>query len=130
MTWWNDYVGIKFVDQGRDRSGCDCAGLVCLVYSEQLNRDIGAQFGFYDSNDASQTAELFADASKDWDQVTEPQDFDVVRLIVQNEPCHVGIVCNGGKSVLNVRKSTRAVIEPLDARPWNARIDSFWRYPA
>lgn len=34
--WVNDYVGIPFVDGGRTREGCDCYGLVCLVFAEQF----------------------------------------------------------------------------------------------
>lgn len=125
--WWNAFVGIPFKNGGRDRAGCDCAGLVCLVYQELLKLDVGIDFGFYNAEDRYTAEQLIDSASRHWTEVTEPQDLDVVRLLVHGDPCHVGIVCNGGKSVLNVRARVNAIIEPLDRDPWKRRIHSFHR---
>ena len=127
MSWWNDYVGIPYRDAGRAQTGCDCAGLVVLVYKERLGIDLADEFGFYDPQDSKQSADLLQQVSRGWQKVEEPQDFDVVKLLVMNDPCHVGIVCNGGKSVLNTRLHVNAVIEPLHTGKWATRIDSFWR---
>jgi probable lipoprotein NlpC len=126
-SWWNNYVGIPYKDGGRDRTGCDCAGLVCLIYKEQLGIDVDHDFGFYDPADRTHSVELLDDLSKDWQEVQEPRDFDVVRLRVFSDPCHLGIIVNGGNHILNIRKGVRAVIEPLNRRPWSTRIDSYWR---
>lgn len=133
MSWWNDYVGIPYKDGGRERDGADCAGLVCLVYREQLKLDVDESFGFYDPDNREEASGLLKKASDKWLPV-EPEDvkeFDVVRLKIYSDPCHVGIVfkCDDGLRVLNVRKGVNAVIEPLDAQPWSTRIDSFWRKP-
>src|SRR5512144_1011435 len=34
-AWVAEYVGIPFVDLGRDRQGCDCWGLVRLILAGQ-----------------------------------------------------------------------------------------------
>lgn len=127
MSWWNDFVGVPFKNGGRDRQGCDCAGLVCLVYQELLGVDVGVDFGFYDSEDRYTAEQLIDAASVNWTEIEKPQDFDVVRLCIHGDPCHVGIICNGGKSILNVRAGVNAVIEPLYRDPWKRRTHSFWR---
>lgn len=125
--WWNDYVGIKFVNGGRDRNGCDCAGLVCLVYRELLQLDVSQHFGFYDATDRQQAADLLLRASREWNEVQTPADFDVALLRELGTPCHVGIVCNKGRSILHVQAGINAVIQDLSA--WTGHIDSFWRQP-
>ena len=34
-AWAGAYVGIPYVDHGRDRAGCDCWGLVRLIIAER-----------------------------------------------------------------------------------------------
>lgn len=36
MIWSDRFIGIPFEDHGRARAGCDCWGLVCLIYQEEL----------------------------------------------------------------------------------------------
>ena len=55
IMWFEDYVGIPFVDLGRDRSGIDCYGLIRLLYSERLSVEMpdyqyerGADFSLFE----------------------------------------------------------------------------------
>lgn len=127
--WWNDYVGLPYKDMGRDGSGVDCAGLVCLVYRELKGINLDQEFGFYDPMNRAQAAELIQKVSAGWHQVEHPQDFDVAKLLIVKceEPSHLGIVVNGGKSLLNVREKIGTVIEPIRGGIWEGRIHSYWR---
>lgn len=125
--WWNSYVGIKFAPQGRTREGCDCAGLACLVYREQLKRNIDQDMGYYNPLDCLQTSGLLQECLKPWMPIETPEDFDLVQLRIFGEPCHIGIICDGGKGVLNVRAGVNAIIERLE--DWLPHIEGYWRLP-
>lgn len=45
------YIGIPFLDHGRDREGCDCWGLVRLVYMEQLGAELPDIIMMVDGNE-------------------------------------------------------------------------------
>ena len=36
--WASEYVGIPYRTHGRDRSGADCWGLICMIWQERLNQ--------------------------------------------------------------------------------------------
>ena len=50
--WTDDYIGIPFLPDGRDRDGLDCYGLVCLVYRDRLGVDLPGIRGIYSRNTA------------------------------------------------------------------------------
>lgn len=130
--WWNQYVGLPYKDAGRERSGLDCAGLVCLVYREQYGLDVDVFFDTYLSSDLKASEEMLKEARKDWHQVDKPQEGDVVLLQMLGIACHVGVVVDVQEepfraSVLNVRRSCNTVIESLQSPYWTPRIDSYWR---
>jgi cell wall-associated NlpC family hydrolase len=133
MMWWNQYVGIPYLESGRDRDlGLDCAGLVCLVYREQFGLEVDQFFDEYSSSDLKQSEELLERARKDWHQVEKPQNGDVVLLRMLGHSCHVGVVVDVQEgpfraSVLNVRENVHAVIEDLRGPRWKNHIDSYWR---
>lgn len=49
MSWAAKYIGILFVEHGRTREGCDCWGLLRLVYREEF----GIELPGYDERNES-----------------------------------------------------------------------------
>ena len=81
MSWSNAYIGLPHVALGRARSGCDCWGLVRLVYREQL----GIALPAYTPEgicvlEEGEIEALIGQATSDgaWEPVAEPAPFDVL----------------------------------------------------
>lgn len=117
MEWCNRYVGIPFRDGGRDESGCDCWGLVRLIYA----RELGIYLPTYGETSAFNLQQVVmlmqqgAQAEAVWIEPQEPGEFDVVvmrRTSGGRAPSHVGVLTQTG-ALLHVESRTDAVMVPL-----------------
>ena len=127
MTDFEKYVGIPFRDHGRDAGGCDCWGLVRLVYREQFGielSDIGPLYR--DTRDIGGMVQVYYDQAPKWDEVKAPGAGDVVLLNVMNAPVHVGVVIAPGL-MLHVERGLDAVVERFDGSVWKNRVRGFYR---
>lgn len=114
--WATPYVGIPFVDGGRDASGCDCWGLVHLVYRDVLGIDLPA-YGEISAHDVARVTERIQEdsAGAPWLPVTgAPRPFDV--LVMRGKPLHVGVMVDA-LHVLHVEAATASVIVPVLRTP-------------
>jgi cell wall-associated NlpC family hydrolase len=121
------YVGIPFVDRGRDRTGCDCWGLVKLVLAEQFGidaQDYGTSCDEHEANARTMSEEAQASL---WDRVALPKSGDVILLRRQGIACHVGIIVGPGQ-MLHTEKTRGAVVESFMRPHWRSRIEGFYRY--
>ena len=101
MTWASNYLGIPFRAHGRTRAGCDCWGLVRLIYQEQLGVAL-PEFAGVSPDDAAGVAWAIESQRPAWRAVRfdERQEFDVVvmrsRLVVEGRAVapdmHIGVV--------------------------------------
>lgn len=93
--WWHKYVGIPFVEKGRDASGLDCWGLVQLVYKQELSIELPSYLDVYETtNDRDALAAMISSESEQkWQDVADlPKPFDIVILNMRGVPMHVGII--------------------------------------
>lgn len=140
----NEYSRIRFLDKGRDRSGCDCWGLVKLVYAERFGIELPGYEEVYQhtkDKDAITTA-IPQEAEKHW--IDLYPDFktplelskvrprrercgDVVLMRIMGLPWHVGIVGEAGK-VLHVEPGTDSICEGYLCTKWERRILGFYRH--
>lgn len=125
--WWNDYLGLPYVANGRERSGLDCWGLVRLVHAEVFDNDLPSFADQYDVSERDKTAELIALNKEAWVKVDVAQPGDVALFRILGEESHVGIITRPGY-FLHVREGQDSVIERLDSSAWKHRLVGVYRY--
>ena len=141
-SWVAGYIGIPFVDLGRDRAGCDCWGLVRLVLGEQAGVELPSLATCYGSeaNPAGVGDAIEAERrSGAWDRIDAGGEgpFDVVEMSGAARipgpgwvfgPLHVGVVVAPGW-LLHVERGTAAVlVRYREDQAIRRRVLGFWRY--
>ncbi len=126
------YIGIPFLDHGRDREGCDCWGLVHLVYREQLGLtmpDLGDGYSeAYARGEVDET--VSATVGQEWnrDVTAEPwRPLDVMIFNRAGVECHVGLYVRLGE-MLHVIEGTAAALERYDTVKWRRRLSRVVRH--
>ena len=137
--WTRDWVGIPFLDRGRDRAGLDCWGLLRLVEREVFGVEVPSFSGDYgDVRDHARIAELIEANLPGWDPVVEPDpatglcDFgagrpgDGVLLRRRGGPLHVGVVVAPGW-MLHTEEGTASVLAPYNGLKERHRVLGIYR---
>ena len=124
----NSYIGIPYMDRGRDRDGVDCWGLVQLWYREQLNIEVDDYLYAYT---AAADFESVSDAIKkhkaEWQPVDDPEFGDVLVFKIAGYPMHVGIKMKGD-DFLHAFQGTQSCLERLSDIAWNRRLHEVYRW--
>jgi cell wall-associated NlpC family hydrolase len=123
------YVGIPFRDGGRDREGCDCWGLLRLIYRDFLGVELPS-YGEISAADLAAVSRRI-DAGKDgerWQAVMSPRPLDavVMRLHGARRIGHVGVAVDG-RRLIHIEKGTDAVVVPMDHFTIRERIACYRR---
>lgn len=134
-AWCADYVGIPFLEHGRDRNGCDCWGLVRLVLAERFGIFMPSYADAYRSTkDARTIAATLAEQRSAWRRVSGPhfREGDVALLEIDGLAMHVGLIV-GWPWILHVQGGIDSACDRLDrphwANGWAQGRHSAWRHP-
>jgi cell wall-associated NlpC family hydrolase len=114
-NWIERYVGIPFIDGGRDWNGLDCWGLVRLVLKTECQIDVPS-YGEISADDLSAIArEVAGEILKEpWHPTINPQMFDVAVMHRHVAPVHVGIIVAANPlRMLHVERATHVVFIPV-----------------
>lgn len=129
--WVSAYVGIPYRFAGRDRSGCDCWGLVRLVLSERFGIVLPSFAEDYAGGDRDALAALVSDALPlvGVDRVEDPREGDIVLLRLAGQPCHVGLVVGGPgeRNLLHTLTAHDSALDYYDGHDWIKRKEGFYR---
>ena len=93
------YVGLPCKENGRDRDGLDCWGLVRLVYAEQAGIVLPSYSDLYVTTEDSEAIEaLIAGRMEPWHEVAEQdvRPLDGVLMRYGKSECHMGLVVRRG----------------------------------
>jgi cell wall-associated NlpC family hydrolase len=134
VSWASEYVGLEFVDGGRDRRGVDCWGLVRLVYLERL-KIVLPDFAEIRAYDGKAVAAAISEnaALKTWVSVVAPsvKEYDVVVMRGHvggfGMPRHVGVVAPY-QTVLHIEHGVDAICPRIASTTIKDRIIGFYRH--
>ena len=137
--WTSDYLEIPFAYDGRDRKGCDCWGLVRLIYREQL----GIELPSFSEIPATETPTVLAvmsgkSAGRPWSEValTDIRPFDVVRMIGYfrgadgvryRGPVHVGCAIDSS-TIIHIEPRQFVLAQPISSPALANRIVAVHRH--
>ena len=114
--WVNDYIGLPYVLNGRERRGLDCWGLISLVWREKRGIQIPDFQAPHDA-DLMEVMQAVADNMPEAIRqaravaVEAPVDWDFVVCYRHKLACHVGLYIGGG--ILHTHPTTSgSVWEP------------------
>lgn len=124
------FVGIPYLDRGRDRAGLDCWGLLHLVFREQMGLDLPSYADRYITGaDRVALARLIAGELDDWLPIApgEERPLDGVLMREGAFPRHIGIVTRPGL-LLHVEQGASSRIERYRHGILANRVVGFYRY--
>lgn len=121
MIDYGKYIGIPFVEFGRDMNGWDCYGLIHFIFSKEYGVEI-------DSLENAQREKIDYRKeveSGDWEQVENPEEKCVIVLSVLKF-IHVGLMVSNYE-MLHCIEPTGTTLERIDGILWRRRIQGFYR---
>lgn len=130
--WSMPYVGLPWLPMGRTAAGCDCWGLVRLIYQEVAQIDLDPLDGRYVT--AEERADIAAiirgeRATGQWVPVElgGEADLDVIVLHWLGFQSHVGVVAGRGLMLHAMAGQPSGVVRYLEGR-WRPRITGIFRH--
>lgn len=131
MSWSNRFIGIPYEDFGRSRQGCDCWGLACIIYREELGISLPDYLSSYASTDEHREISALVDrarASPLWMPVSGPAlAFDLALFRRGRWSSHIGIVIRHGLMIHMVGED-QAKLQSYTDGTYKHRFDGHYRH--
>lgn len=124
------FIGIPFVDRGRDKTGSDCYGILKMYYKEIL--DIEIEEIIADPNRPKQCYVKYLDQiARKWEKVETPEPHSVVAMSTNMEHpemiTHFGVMIDN-KRMLHTFKNTQSHIINIDNPMIKSQIKGFYKW--
>lgn len=131
--WANEYVGLPWASKGRDRSGCDCWGLLRLVLDERFGLaglPLLDEHEYRDDGDHAALARSmtgFRDLHFLPVAMGQERTGDAIMVRMRGLPFHVGVVVAPGW-MLHIEEGKDACLECYLRTAWKRRIEGVYRH--
>lgn len=133
-AWAAAYIGLPYIEGGRERAGLDCWGLVALVQAEAFGRTVpaydGLQWPHGSPRSVTEAIGAFArdEATFRYDQIADGKECegDIILLRMRGQPLHVGVVLADGK-MLHTEEGEGSAVESYRGSLFGSRIIGFFR---
>lgn len=127
--WVKKYIGIPFLSNGRDKTACDCYGLLFLIYRIEFDTELPLLLSDYkNACDVKETKEIFK-INKPLiagEKLDAPDIGDVVLLNYQGLPSHIGIYAGDG-FILHTTEKSGSVLQKLSSSEIRGRVEGYYR---
>lgn len=131
----DQFIGIPFENMGRTIKGCDCWGLITLIYQHYL----AIQLPTYviDQFNVDKVKQAFLNEKLRWSIIDRNQVslFDVAELVIRTnsgklEPLHVGIIVDDAYLLHTEKDIGSHLVRFKEDFRIKSRIVNVWRYNA
>lgn len=122
------FIGVPFVDGGRDEKGCDCWGLVCAIF--KMNGILLPDYTI-SCFDTKPVIEAMKAAEGKWQRLEQPTEPCLVAMCLAPEyprmVNHVGVYVGDGWYLHTIAKTNSCVMK-IDNPVYKKRIQGFYTW--
>lgn len=129
MTF-DEYVGLPWLDRGRDRAGTDCWGLLGMVYAERFGIVLPSFRDDYQTAADGEAVSGLIDGNRSaWTEIPAGSERigDGLLMSLAGRPRHIGVVVGKGL-VLHIERGAGSLIESYLAMRLRRRVAGFYRH--
>lgn len=124
------YIGIPYLDKGRDFTGCDCYGLLMLYYKNELGIDI-PDVNISAKEPRRSLAKYLEEIQKHWRELPYPEPNAGVAMCLNPEHpmmvTHFGVMIDE-KRMLHTYENTNSHIVEINHPTVRNQIKGFYRW--
>lgn len=139
LSWTQAFIGLPYADKGRDWTGCDCWGFLCIVHAERAGTELPSYEGISSAERQEIAAIVAQEASSPvWRVIghrdgsafrflEEPREMDIAWFRRGRHDAHAGLYLRRGLMMHMVEEDC-SKIERFDCAPWQSRLTGIYRW--
>lgn len=127
---YSDYLKIPFVDMGRDKTGVDCYGLVCLYYKRELGIILPEYLIPPQKAGEINSGILHEKETGRWEEQSKPERGTVILFNLHNRHTvinHIGVYI-GGNRFIHTLKDHGVSLVRLPHYYFTPKIRGFYKW--